>query len=88
MGYFISFFTNPLENLGRFLLAVILVIVATYCLFSSASVAILKRLRANASYYYQPQHFFAVANMLHRMRRNATGLATICSLSTMALVKA
>ena len=88
LGYLISAFTNPLENLGLFFLAVILVIVATYCLFSSASVAILKRLRANTSYYYQPQHFFAVANMLHRMRRNATGLATICVLSTMALVTA
>ncbi len=88
LGYFISFFTNPLENLGLFLLAVLLVILATYCLFSSASIAILKRLRANASYYYQPRHFFAVANMLHRMRRNATGLATICVLSTMALVTA
>ena len=88
LGYSISFFDNPLENLGLFLLAVLLVIVATYCLFSSASIAILKRLRANASYYYQLRHFFPVANTHHRMRRNATGLATICVLSTMALVTA
>ena len=87
-GYLISFFTNPLESLGRFLLAVLLVIVATYCLFSSASVAVLKRLRASESYYYRPRNFFAVASTLHRMRRNATGLATICVLSTMALVTA
>lgn len=87
-GYLISFFTNPLESLGLFLLAVLLVIVATYCLFSSASIAVLKQLRANDSYYYQPRNFFAVASSLHRMRRNATGLATICVLSTMALVTA
>ena len=87
-GYLISFFTNPLANLGLFLLAVILVIVATYCLFSSASVAVLKRLRANEPYYYQPRNFFAVASTLHRMRRNAAGLATVCVLSTMALVTA
>ncbi len=87
-GYFISIFTNPLQSLGRFLAAVLLVIVATYCLFSSASIAVLKRLRADKEYYYRPQHFFAVASMLHRMRRNAAGLATICVLSTMALVTA
>lgn len=87
-GYLISFSTNPLANLGLFLLAVVLVIVATYCLFSSASVAVLKRLRANESYYYQSRNFFAVASMLHRMRRNAAGLATVCVLSTMALVTA
>ncbi len=87
-GYFISIFTNPLQSFGLLLAAVLLVIVATYCLFSSASIAVLKRLRANKTYYYQPKHFFAVASMLHRMRRNAAGLATICVLSTMVLVTA
>ncbi|MBR3160392.1 MAG: FtsX-like permease family protein [Atopobiaceae bacterium] len=87
-GYFISIFTNPLQSLGSFLTAVLLVIVATYCLFSSGSIAVLKRLRADKEYYYQPRHFFAVASMLHRMRRNAAGLATICVLSTMVLVTA
>ena len=85
-GYGIAALTNPLESLGRFLAAVLLVIIATRCLFSACSVAILKALRANRRYYYHPDHIVAVSGMLHRMRRNAAGLATICVLVTMALV--
>jgi hypothetical protein len=85
-GYLISFTANPLQDLMLFLGAVLLVIFATYCLFSAGSVALLKRLRANKAYYYQAKHFFAVSGMLHRMRRNAAGLATICVFSTMTLV--
>ena len=85
-GYLISFVADPLQNLGLFLAAVLLVVVATYCLFSAGSVALLKRLRANKAYYYQTRHFFAVSGMLHRMRRNAAGLATICVFSSMTLV--
>ena len=85
-GYLISFAAKPLHDLSLFLAAVLLVVLATYCLFSAGSIALLKRLRANKAYYYQPHHFFTVSGMLHRMRRNAAGLATICVFSTMALV--
>ncbi|MBP3883487.1 MAG: FtsX-like permease family protein [Olsenella sp.] len=85
-GYLISFTAHPLEHLSLFLAAVLLVVVATYCLFSAGSIALLKRLRANKAYYYQARHFFTVSGMLHRMRRNAAGLATVCVFSTMTLV--
>ena len=85
-GYLISFTANPVQDIMLFLAAALLVIVATYCLFSAGSVALLKKLRSNKAYYYQPRHFFTVSGMLHRMRRNAAGLATICAFSTMALV--
>ena len=86
-GYFLSLtVSDPLNALLFFFLAVILVIVGTYALFTAGSIALLKALRRNKRYYYQTRHFTAVSGMLHRMKRNAAGLATICILSTMVLV--
>lgn len=77
---------NPLQALVLFFLAVILVIIGTECLFTAGSVVILKSLRANKHFYYQPKHFVAVSGMIYRMKQNARGLANICILSTMVLV--
>ena len=86
-GYFLSLtVSDPLNALFLFFLAVILVIVGTYCLFTAGSIALLKALRKNKKYYYRTRHFTAVSGMLHRMKRNASGLATICILSTMVLI--
>ena len=86
-GYFLSWkVQNPTEALALFFLAVVLVMIGTYCLFAAGSVAVLKALRANPGYYYQTRHFTAVAGLLHRMKQNAVGLANICILSTMVLV--
>ena len=86
-GYFLSWkVQNPTEALVLFFLAVVLVMIGTYCLFAAGSVAVLKALRANPGYYYQTRHFTAVAGLLHRMKQNAVGLANICILSTMVLV--
>lgn len=86
-GYFLSWkVQQPEEALALFFLAVVLVMIGTYCLFTAGSVAILKALRSNPGYYYQTRHFTAVAGLLHRMKQNAVGLANICILSTMVLV--
>ena len=86
-GYFLSWkVRQPEEALVLFFLAVVLVMIGTYCLFTAGSVAVLKALRANPGYYYQTRHFTAVAGLLHRMKQNAVGLANICILSTMVLV--
>jgi putative ABC transport system permease protein len=77
---------SPLSALGLFFVAVVLVIIGTYCLFTAVSIVILKQLRKNKSYYYRTKHFIPVSGMLHRMRRNAAGLASICILCTMVLV--
>ena len=69
-----------------FFLAVILVIVGTYCLFTAGSIAFLKAMKRRKDYYYQPKHFIGVSGMLYRMKQNAVGLANICILSTMVLV--
>ena len=75
-----------MEVLMKFFLAVVLVIVGTYFLFTAGSIAILKMLRKNKKFYYNKKHFTAVSGMLYRMKQNAAGLASICVLSTMVLV--
>ena len=86
-GYFIAVTAkDALEALSLYFIAVFLVIIGTYCLFTSVSIFILKALRKNKRYYYQTQHFISVSGMLYRMKRNAVGLANICILSTMVLV--
>ena len=77
---------DPFTALAYFFLAVVLVMIGTYCLFTAGSIALLKHLRNNPAYYYQPKHFTAVAGLLYRMKQNAVGLANICILSTMVLV--
>lgn len=86
-GYYISLTTqSPLAALTQFFIAVILVMVGTYCLFTAGSIAVLKLLRRNKSYYYQTRHFTAVAGMMYRMKQNAIGLANICIMATAVLV--
>ena len=86
-GYSIALITKePMPALGKFFIAVILVIIGTYALFMAGSIAFLKMLRNKKSYYYKTRHFTAVSGMIYRMKQNAVGLANICILSTMVLV--
>ncbi len=86
-GYYIAVVTeSPLAALNLFFVAVVLVIVGTYCLFTAGSIAVLKYLRKNKQYYYKPNHFISVSGMIYRMKQNAAGLANICILSTMVII--
>lgn len=86
-AYYIAITTeNPLNVLGLFFIAVLLVIAGTYMLFTAGSIAVLKMLRKNKKFYYHKRHFTAVSGMLYRMKQNAAGLASICVLSTMVLI--
>ena len=86
-GYFIAVTTkDPALAMAFYFLAVILVIIGTYCLFTAGSIALLKLLRKNKGFYYQTGHFIGISGMLYRMKRNAVGLANICILSTMVMV--
>ena len=86
-GYYIAITTeSPLKALLLFFVAVLLVIIGTYCLFTAGSIALLKMLRRNKNYYYKTKHFTAVSGMIYRMKQNAVGLANICILSTMVLI--
>lgn len=79
---------SPLKALQTFFIAVLLVIVATYILFTVGSVALCKVLEKNKNYYYSPNHFVSVGTMRFRMKRNGAGLASICILITMVMVVA
>lgn len=86
-GYYIALTTeSPLAALNRFFLAVILVMVGTWALFTAGSIALLKILRKNKKFYYKTNHFINVSGMIYRMKQNAVGLANICILSTTVLV--
>lgn len=86
-GYYIAIVTEaPLQAIMLFFVAVVLVIVGTYLLFTASSIALLKRLRNKPNYYYTTKHFIPVSGMIYRMKQNAVGLANICILATMVLV--
>lgn len=86
-GYWIALTTEaPLEGLLKFFVAVVCVIIGTYALFIAGSIVVLKILRKNKAYYYNPKHFTSVSGMIYRMKQNGAGLANICVLSTMVLV--
>lgn len=86
-GYAISLTVkSPLDALLLFFVAVILVIIGTYCLFTAGSIAVLRLLRRNKRFYYKPNNFIPISGMIYRMKQNAVGLANICILSTMVLV--
>jgi len=86
-GYFIALTVkSPLAALNLFFVAVILVIIGTYCLFTAGSIAVLKALRRNKRFYYRTNPFIAVSGMIYRMKQNAAGLASICILATMVIV--
>lgn len=86
-GYWSALTTEaPLEALLKFFVAVVCVIIGTYALFIAGSIVVLKILRKNKAYYYNPKHFTSVSGMIYRMKQNGAGLANICVLSTMVLV--
>lgn len=86
-GYSIALNTKNISSATNdFFPAALLVILATYGLFTAGSIAILKLLKKNKSYYYTSKHFISVSGMLYRMKQNAAGLATICILSTATII--
>lgn len=86
-GYYYARTTkDAISAIGTFFGAVALVMVGTYLLFTAGSIAILKLMRKNKRFYYQPDHFISVSGLLYRMKQNAVGLANICILSTMVLI--
>ena len=87
-GYTLSILSSrePVLAISLFFIAVVLVVIGTYFLFTAGSIALLKLLRRNKNYYYKTNHFISVSGMLYRMKQNAVGLSNICILSTMVLV--
>ena len=86
-GYYLSVITKPNASvITTFFLAIILVVIGTYALFTSASIFLLNLLKQNKNYYYKRNHFITVSGMLYRMKQNGVGLASICLLCTASIV--
>lgn len=86
-GYYLAQTTDsPAAAINTFFVAVILVIIGTYMLFTAGSIVCLKILKKNRTFYYQLRHFTSVSGLIYRMKQNAVGLANICILSTVVLV--
>ncbi|MBO3756927.1 FtsX-like permease family protein [Streptococcus suis] len=86
-GYAIAqLVTSPMQAIPSFFGATLLVIFGTYLLFHAGVISLLNWLKNRQTYYYKPDNFISVSNLIFRMRKNALGLATITILSTMFLV--
>lgn len=86
-GYWISVHSQVNSMIFvSFFGAVFLVVIGTYFLFTSGSVAFLKWMKKRKWFYYSPKNFITVSGMLYRMKRSAAGLSNICIFSTMTLI--
>ncbi|HEL2254503.1 TPA: FtsX-like permease family protein [Streptococcus suis] len=86
-GYAIAqLVTSPMQAIPSFFGATLLVILGTYLLFHAGVISLLNWLKNRQTYYYKPDNFISVSNLIFRMRKNAQGLATITILSSMFLV--
>lgn len=86
-GYFIALKAkSTMDAIQSLFMSIILVIAATYLLFTAGSIFILKKLKNNKKYYYKTRNFISVSNLIYRMKHNAAGLASICVLSTGVLI--
>ncbi|MFI3088182.1 ABC transporter permease [Streptococcus sp. 2022WUSS037] len=86
-GYTIAqLMTSPMQAIPSFFGATLLVIFGTYLLFHAGVISLLNWLKNRQTYYYKPENFISVSNLIFRMRKNALGLATITILSSMFLV--
>ena len=85
-GYYLAqTINNPLRALTYFFLAVVLVMIGTFFLFSSLSIVILKLMKASKS-YYKTERFISVSSLIFRLRSNAKGLGSITIMSTAAII--
>jgi len=77
---------DPITAIYAFMIAVLMVIAATYLILIAGSVLFCRILQRCRGYYYKANHFVSVSSMVYRMKRNGAGLASICILATMVLV--
>lgn len=87
IGYKTSIFSEINSMIFTdFFLAVLLVVLGTYLVFTSGSVLVLKILKKNKNFYYRADNFVTVSGMIYRMKKNAASLANICIFSTMVMI--
>ena len=85
-GYGIALFVGGLlSSINYFFVAVLATIFATYLLYATFTVFILKAQRNNKS-FYTPKKFLSISGLLYRMKGNAISLASISILSAGVII--
>lgn len=77
---------DPISAINTLFIAILLVMVGTYALFTAGSILVLKAMKKHPGFYYKKKHFISVSGLIYRMKQNAAGLASICILSTGVLL--
>lgn len=86
VGYGIALFVGGLlSSIYYFFVAVLATIFATYLLYATFTVFILKVQRNNKS-FYTPKKFLSISGLLYRMKGNAISLASISILSAGVII--
>ena len=86
VGYGIALFVGGLlSSINYFFVAVLATIFATYLLYTTFTVFMLKVQRNNKS-FYTPKRFLSVSGLLYRMKGNAISLASISILSAGVII--
>ncbi|MBU3129306.1 ABC transporter permease [Clostridium tagluense] len=85
VGYYLSITSSEKTLPYRIIPVTIMVIVATYLLFSQLSVFILKLLKKNRNFYMKKTTVLWVSNLLYRIKDNTRMLFLITITSTVAL---
>jgi ABC superfamily ATP binding cassette transporter, permease protein len=86
VGYGIALFVGGLlSSIYYFFVAVLATIFATYLLYATFTVFILKAQRNNKS-FYTPKKFLSISGLLYRMKGNAISLASISILSAGVII--
>ena len=86
-GYYIAIISKiDVMLFINFFLAIFLVVMGTYFLFTSGSMIILKRMKARKKSYYQAENFITISGLISRMKKSAASLSNICIFSTMVMI--
>lgn len=86
-GYRLALISKINGNIfTNFFLAVLMVIIGTYFLFTAGSIALLQGLRKNKKFYYKKSNYITVSGMIYRMKKSAASLVNICIFSTMVII--
>ena len=86
VGYGIALFVGGLlSSINYFFVAVLATIFATYLLYATFTVFMLKAQRNNKN-FYKPKWFLSVSGLLYRMKGNAISLASISILSAGVII--
>lgn len=84
-AYLLSAASGSSATLTSFMLALLLVILGTYGVFTGVSAEVLRRLRKGPRFFSDASEFVVVSGLQHRLRKNAAGLTNICLFSCAAL---